>query len=48
MKAIMKNAVNKLYKLLILKVRDPEEYGRQIDFGARYTAAWDAPDAIAE
>lgn len=44
MKAIMKNAVNHVYKLLVLKAEDPEEYERQIQFGARYTARWDEPE----
>jgi hypothetical protein len=43
MKAIMKSAVNRMYTLLLLKSGDPEEYSRQIAFGARYVAHWDEP-----
>jgi len=45
MKAIMKNAVNQMYKLLILKAQRPEEYERQIQFGVRYARRWDEPEA---
>lgn len=41
MKAIMQNAVNHVYKLLVLREEDPPEYERQIRFGERYTANWD-------
>ena len=44
MKAIMKNAVNRMYKLLVQKTDQPDEYNRQIDFGARYTIRWDEPE----
>jgi hypothetical protein len=44
MKVIMKNAVNRVYKLLRLKIEDPEHYARQIAFGERYTAKWDEPE----
>ena len=43
MKAIMKNAVNQLYALLVLKIEKPEEYERKIQFGERYTTKWDEP-----
>jgi hypothetical protein len=43
MKAIMKSAVNRVYTLLRLKGADPDEYARQIDFGARYVTRWDEP-----
>jgi hypothetical protein len=33
MKQIMKNAVNRVYRLLKLKASDPGEYDRQIAFG---------------
>ena len=38
------NAVNHVYKLLVLRAEDPDEYERQIQFGSRYTAQWDEPD----
>jgi len=44
MKAIVTNAVNHVYKLLVLKAENPEEYERQIQFGARYTGRWDEPE----
>ena len=44
MKAIMKSAVNRLFTLLRLKQSDPAGYAAQIEFGVRYTAAWDEPD----
>lgn len=43
MKGIMRNAVNRLYALLLLKSSDPEEYESKIRFGERYTANWDEP-----
>jgi len=43
MKAVMKNAVNKLYALLLLKSSDPDKYESEIRFGERYTANWDEP-----
>jgi hypothetical protein len=44
MKLIMKNAVNHVYKLLRLKIEDPELYEREIALGERYTASWHDPD----
>jgi siroheme synthase len=44
MKVIMKNAVNHVYKLVRLKVEDPELYEREIALGERYTAKWDEPE----
>lgn len=44
MKAIMKNAVNRIYELLRLRASDLDGYEKQIAFGARYTARWDDPD----
>ena len=44
MKAMMKNAVNYLYELLVLKEEDPVEYESKIQFGERYTARWDEPE----
>lgn len=43
MKAIMQDAVDRVYALLTLKTEDPAEYERQIRFGERYTANWDDP-----
>ena len=44
MKSIMKNAVNRVYELLVLKEEDPVEYGSKIHFGERYTTRWDEPE----
>jgi hypothetical protein len=44
MKFIMTNAVDHVYKLLVLKTDNPEKYERQIQFGARYTQYWDEPE----
>ena len=43
MKGIMRNAVNRLYALLLLKSSDPDKYESKIRFGERYTANWDEP-----
>jgi hypothetical protein len=43
MRLIMRNAVNRVYRLLVLKVEAPSEYERQIRFGERYTQGWDDP-----
>ena len=43
MKAIMQNAVDRVYALLALKTEDAAEYDRQIRFGERYTEKWDDP-----
>ena len=44
MKVIMKNAVNRVYKLLRLKADDPNGYARELALGERYTAKWDEPE----
>lgn len=44
MKVIMKNAVDHVYELLVLKAENPEEYESKIRFGERYTARWDDPE----
>jgi hypothetical protein len=44
MKVIMKNAVDHVYELLVLKAENPEEYQSKIRFGERYTARWDDPE----
>jgi hypothetical protein len=41
---IMRNAVNRVYRLLVLKAENPTEYKRQNRFGERYTRFWDDPD----
>ena len=46
MQLIMRNAVNQVYRLLVLKLENPNEYERQIQFGNRYTQHWDDPDSI--
>jgi hypothetical protein len=43
MRAIMTNAVNRVFKLLCLKRDDPPSYESQIEFGCRYTLNWDEP-----
>lgn len=43
MKALMKSAVDRVYKLLWLKDHDPDAYQEQIAFGSRYTSRWDEP-----
>ena len=43
MKAIMKNAVNRVYALMRLKITDPDRYEREIAYGARCAANWDEP-----
>jgi hypothetical protein len=40
----MKVAVNQVYKLLRMKVDDPDRYEEKIAFGARYTYNWDDPE----
>ena len=40
----MQNAVNRRYRLLVLKAENSPEYDRQIRFGERYTQFWDDPD----
>ena len=44
MKVIMKNAVNQVYKLLRMKVDDPDRYERQMVYGQRCTLSWDDPE----
>lgn len=44
MKLIMKNAADKVYKLLRLKASDPDGYGVEIAHGIRYAAGWDDPE----
>jgi len=42
MKNIMKQAVDTIYKLLLLKQNDPEKYDATVELGSRYTQLWDA------
>ena len=43
-KLIMKNAVDHVYALLVLKAEQPCEYESKIQFGQRYTTKWDEPE----
>jgi len=43
MKAIMKNAVDRVFTLLCLKNQNPKQYEAQIRFGELYTTRWDEP-----
>jgi hypothetical protein len=44
MKLIMKNAVNRVYRLLRLKSDNPDAYTKQIAYGERCTLGWDDPE----
>ena len=44
MKAIMKSAVNTLYRLLWQRDRDPMAYQENLALGRRYTSHWDDPE----
>jgi hypothetical protein len=44
MKAIMKSAVNTLYRLLWQRDRDPVSYKENLALGRRYTLHWDDPE----
>src|ERR1017187_9080631 len=44
MKAIMKSAVNTLYRLLWQRDRDPVSYKENLTLGRRYTLHWDDPE----
>jgi len=41
--AITKGAVDRVYRLLVFRDENPDEYARQIVFGERYTTNWDKP-----
>lgn len=43
MRQIMKAAVDRLYTFLVLKQRDHAAYETLLQFGERYTTAWDDP-----
>ena len=44
MKAIMKSAVNTLYRLLWQRNCDPVAYNENLALGRRYTLHWDDPE----
>ena len=44
MKDIMKNAVNSVYALLLLKDQDPDNYNFMVQLGLRSTTNWDDPE----
>jgi hypothetical protein len=44
MKAIMKSAVNNLYRLLWQRDSDPMAYQENLALGRRYTLHWDDPE----
>jgi hypothetical protein len=44
MKAIMKSAVNNLYRLLWQRDYDPMAYQENLALGRRYTLHWDDPE----
>jgi hypothetical protein len=45
MKAIMKNAVDHVYKFSVMKKTDPVRYKRNIEYGNRIASEWDEPAA---
>src|SRR6202140_318767 len=44
MKAIMKSAVNTLYRLLWQRDCDPDAYNEKLRLGQRFTLHWDDPE----
>jgi hypothetical protein len=46
MQRIMQNAVQNVYRLLVLRTEDHREYERQMQFGERYTVGWDDPAPV--
>jgi hypothetical protein len=44
MKAMMKSAVNAVYKLLLNRDNDADAYRRSIEYGIRLTSRWDDPE----
>ena len=44
MRVIIKNAVDPVYALLVMKAKNPEEYELKIRFSERYTTTWDDPE----
>jgi hypothetical protein len=43
-RAVMKAAVDSMYRLLWQRQFDPEKYARNIAFGMRYARHWDEPE----
>jgi hypothetical protein len=43
MKGIMKNAVDKVYTMLWLRMHEPEQYRTLMECGSPYTSSWDEP-----
>ena len=44
MKAIMKSAVNTLYRLFWQRESDPDAYNEKLALGRRFTLHWDDPE----
>jgi len=44
MKAIMKNAVDYVYKFGVMKKADPVRYNQLVDYGNKVASEWDEPD----
>jgi hypothetical protein len=44
MKAIMKSAVNAVYKLLWSRHHNAKAYRSSIEYGVRFTSRWDNPE----
>ena len=44
MKAIMKSAVDAMYRLLWLRDSDPDAYNEKLALGRRFTLDWDNPE----
>jgi hypothetical protein len=44
MKAIMKSAVDAIYRLLWLRNSDPAAYKEKLELGRRFTLDWDDPE----
>lgn len=44
MKAVMKSAVDTLYRLLWLREHNPRSYEEHLALGCRYTLHWDDPE----
>jgi len=44
MKAMMKSAVNAVYKMLWIRDNDSEAYRKSIEYGVRFTSRWDDPE----
>ena len=43
MKRIMKEAVNRLFTLMVLRKENPRAYAALLDFGGLFTRSWDDP-----